>query len=83
MAACWYGGARAVGRTLLAAAGKRDVGPHALAHLGAVDIALSTARTALYQAADEIDDDPADTQESGARRALGSGRWWNPQAPRC
>ena len=46
VAACWYGGARAVGRTLLRAA-KRDVGPHALAHLGAVDIALGTARAAL------------------------------------
>jgi alkylation response protein AidB-like acyl-CoA dehydrogenase len=33
VAACWYGGARAVGRTLLAAAERRDVGPHALAHL--------------------------------------------------
>lgn len=70
VAACWYGGARAVGRTLLAAAGKRDVGPHALAHLGAVDIALSTARAALYRAADEIDADPADTWKGGPRRAL-------------
>ena len=35
-------------------------GPHALAHLGAVDIALRTVRTALGQAADEIDADPAD-----------------------
>ncbi len=70
VAACWYGGARAVGRTLLAAAGKRDVGPHALAHLGAVDLALSSARTVLRQAADEIDADPADTRKTGPRRAL-------------
>ncbi len=70
VAACWYGGARAAGRTLLAAAGKRDVGPHALAHLGAVDIALSTARTALRQSAVEIDADPADTGKAGPRRAL-------------
>ena len=70
VAACWYGGARAVGRTLLAAAGKRDVGPHALAHLGAVDIALSTARAALWRAADEIDVDPTDTRKTGPRRAL-------------
>src|SRR5579862_7178865 len=40
VAACWYGGARAVGRALAAAAAKRDVGPHALAHLGAVDLGL-------------------------------------------
>jgi alkylation response protein AidB-like acyl-CoA dehydrogenase len=47
VAACWYGGARGVGRTLLVAAARRDVGPHALAHLGAVDIALRTAKLAL------------------------------------
>ncbi|MGC1757588.1 MAG: acyl-CoA dehydrogenase, partial [Trebonia sp.] len=28
VAACWYGGARAVGRTLLSAAAKRDIGAH-------------------------------------------------------
>ena len=47
-------------RTLLSAASKRDVGPHALAHLGAVDLGLRTARAALGQAADEIDADPGD-----------------------
>ena len=31
VAACWYGGARAVAWMLLSAASKRDVGPHALA----------------------------------------------------
>jgi alkylation response protein AidB-like acyl-CoA dehydrogenase len=51
VAACWYGGARAVGQALLTAAAKRDVGPHALAHLGAVDLALHTARDALERAA--------------------------------
>jgi hypothetical protein len=70
VAACWYGGARAVGRTLLGAAGERDVGPHALAHLGAVDIALSTVRAALDGAADEIDADPADLKGAGRLRAL-------------
>ena len=70
VAACWYGGARGVGRTLLAAAAERDVGPHALAHLGAVDIALSTARTVLDLAAAEIDADPADAKDGGRLRAL-------------
>jgi hypothetical protein len=70
VAACWYGGARAVGRTLLAAAAKRDVGPHALAHLGAVDIALGTARAALREAAIQIDADPADVGKAGPGRAL-------------
>ncbi len=70
VAACWYGGARGVGRTLIAAAADRDLGPHALAHLGAVDIALHTARAALEQAAAEIDADPDDRQMGGRRRAL-------------
>ena len=70
VAACWYGGARAVGRTLLAAAAQRDVGPHALAHLGVVDIALRAVRTALDGAADEIDADPADLKSTGRLRAL-------------
>lgn len=70
VAACWYGGARGVGRTLLAAAAERDVGPHALAHLGAVDIALSTAKTALDVAATDIDADPDDRKDGGWLRAL-------------
>ncbi|MGH3178793.1 MAG: acyl-CoA dehydrogenase [Streptosporangiaceae bacterium] len=70
VAACWYGGARAIGKTLLAAAAKRDVGPHALAHLGAIDIALHTTRDALEQAATEIDADAADRKAGGWRRAL-------------
>lgn len=70
VAACWYGGARAIGRTLLGTASKRDAGPHALAHLGAVDIALRTARSALDQAADEIDADPRDLRGEAPARAL-------------
>ena len=70
VAACWYGGARAVGLTLRAAAADRDVGPHALAHLGAVDIALYTAKTALDVAAAEIDADPEDHSGGGRLRAL-------------
>jgi alkylation response protein AidB-like acyl-CoA dehydrogenase len=70
VAACWYGGARAVGRTLRAAAAERDVGPHALAHLGAVDIALHTASTVLDVAAAGIDADPDDRSGGGRLRAL-------------
>jgi alkylation response protein AidB-like acyl-CoA dehydrogenase len=70
VAACWYGGARAVAQTLLTAAAKRDIGPHALAHLGAVDIGLRTVRAALDQAADEIDADPGDLRGAGPLRAL-------------
>jgi alkylation response protein AidB-like acyl-CoA dehydrogenase len=70
VAACWYGGARAVARPLLAAARQRDVGPHAFAHLGAIDIALRGVAAALDQAADEIDGDPLDRKDAGPRRAL-------------
>ena len=70
VAACWYGGARGVARTLLSAAAKRDIGPHALAHLGAVDLGLRAARAALDLAADEIDADPGDEHGQGPLRAL-------------
>jgi alkylation response protein AidB-like acyl-CoA dehydrogenase len=69
VAACWYGGARAVAQALLTAAAKHDLGPHALAHLGAVDLGLHTARAALAAAAAEIDADPDDRRGDGARRA--------------
>ncbi|GAA4520166.1 acyl-CoA dehydrogenase family protein [Actinoallomurus oryzae] len=65
VAAVWYGGARAVARPLL---GVRE--PHALAHLGAVEIALTSARDALERAAAEIDADPLDRKEQAAARAL-------------
>ena len=70
VAACWYGGARAVAQALLGAASKRDVGPHALAHLGAVDLGPRTVRAALRQAAGEIDADPGDRRGDGPLRAL-------------
>ncbi len=70
VAACWYGGARGVARALLSAAAKRDIGPHALAHLGAVDLGLRTAWAALAAAGDEIDADPGDMRGDGPLRAL-------------
>ncbi len=70
VAACWYGGARAIGRTLLSALSKRELGPHALAHLGAVDIGLQTAHAALDAAAAQIDADPDDHERQGRGRAL-------------
>jgi alkylation response protein AidB-like acyl-CoA dehydrogenase len=70
VAACWYGGARAIGLTLAQAAAKRDVGPHALAHLGAVDIALRSAKAALDEAAEQIDADPLDRKGEAVERML-------------
>jgi alkylation response protein AidB-like acyl-CoA dehydrogenase len=69
VAACWYGGARGVARALLGAA-RSGIGPHALAHLGAVDVALRAARAALSRAAAEIDADPGDRRGEGPLRAL-------------
>jgi alkylation response protein AidB-like acyl-CoA dehydrogenase len=67
VAAVWYGGAVGVARALPAA--RRPLDGHALAHLGAVDVLLYAARTALLAAADEIDADPADRTGTAARRA--------------
>ena len=59
VAACWYGGALGIADALPAAAGQRPLDPHALAHLGAVDVALGCARAVLLEAAALIDADPA------------------------
>lgn len=72
VAACWLGGARAVAAELYERvhAGRADT--HAMAHLGAVDAALSTAGATLTVAAAEVDADPADQDgraELVARRA--------------
>jgi alkylation response protein AidB-like acyl-CoA dehydrogenase len=70
VAACWYGGAAGIAGTLAEAAGRRDPGPHALAHLGALDAGLAAARALLDAAADEIDADPLDLGGTGHRTAL-------------
>ncbi|HET9169985.1 MAG TPA: hypothetical protein VFN97_11125 [Actinospica sp.] len=69
VAACWYGGARAVARTLHSAARRYDVGPHALAHLGAVSAGLRSIGALLDVAAAEIDADPRDTAGRAAVRS--------------
>jgi alkylation response protein AidB-like acyl-CoA dehydrogenase len=71
VAACWLGGARAVAKPLYAHASKDSADPHALAHLGAVDAALSAGEAMLVVAAGAIDADPFDrkgTTEMIARR---------------
>ena len=68
VAACWYGGAVGVADTLLAAARKRELSPHALAHLGAVDVQLHAARLVLDEAATKIDADPRANAEELAVR---------------
>lgn len=55
VAACWAGGTEGVAATLLAAARRRRPDPYLLAALGAVTAAVDRGRTALAQAASEID----------------------------
>jgi alkylation response protein AidB-like acyl-CoA dehydrogenase len=69
VAACWYGGARAVARTLHTAARNYDVGPHALAHLGAISASLRALGALLDVAAAEVDADPRDVAGGAALRS--------------
>ena len=57
VAACWYGGAIGLGRTLYTAAGAAPE-PLMAAHLGAVDAHLQSSRRALAEAADLVDNQP-------------------------
>lgn len=64
VAACWFGGAVGVARTVFDAATRRD-DPYLLAHLGAVDEAVESARRALAEAARLVDEGSA-TGDDGA-----------------
>jgi alkylation response protein AidB-like acyl-CoA dehydrogenase len=71
VSACWLGAARAVAAPLYRRAGDGSTDPHMLAHLGAVDAALTAAEATLASAAGEIDADPLNrkgTAELIARR---------------
>ncbi|HEY4318166.1 MAG TPA: acyl-CoA dehydrogenase [Herbaspirillum sp.] len=72
IAACWYGAAAALadmlhGKLRQKAPGSRD--PHALAHLGAADVALSAAAGCLRETAQWIDAFPAKDARLPALRA--------------
>jgi alkylation response protein AidB-like acyl-CoA dehydrogenase len=72
VSACWLGGARAVAAPLYERAGGDSTDPHLLAHLGAVDAALTAAEATLASAAGEVDADPLNRKgkaELIARRA--------------
>ena len=51
VAACWYGGAVGIARTVFASLTTKTPSAHALAHLGAIDELLQDARRALAEAA--------------------------------
>jgi len=78
VAACWMGGAMGVAGTLTQAALERDLDQHALAHLGAVDGALTAMHAVLQEAARDIDLDPEDRRGRAsliARRARTVVEW--------
>ncbi len=58
VSACWLGGARAVTAPLYQRAASSSASDHALAHLGAVDAAITAAEATLAVAADHVDKDP-------------------------
>jgi alkylation response protein AidB-like acyl-CoA dehydrogenase len=69
VAAVWYGGALGVGRRLLAAGRRADIGDLGRAHLGAVAASLTAARAVLHEAAAAIDADPRDAVGEVAAQA--------------
>ncbi len=70
VAACWYGGAVGIARTLRNAMNSKPPDQIATMHLGAVDAALSAARAVLGEAAVQIDGTPV----APAAAALLAGR---------
>ncbi|MBF4623328.1 PIG-L family deacetylase [Clavibacter sp. VKM Ac-2872] len=63
VAACWYGGAVGLARTLLRAASREGADRLLLTHLGAVDAALDGARASLAEAALLVDRGRASGEE--------------------
>ncbi|MDI9950550.1 MULTISPECIES: acyl-CoA dehydrogenase family protein [Rhodococcus] len=67
VAACWFGGALAVAEPLRVRARSGRADSHQLAHLGAIDVAVSAARWALESAAGEVDASPLDRKSAQVR----------------
>ncbi|MEW2168136.1 acyl-CoA dehydrogenase family protein [Streptomyces sp. NPDC007084] len=70
VAACWLGGAHAVAAPLYERGAAGRLNAHAAAHLGAVDVLLTTADTVLRRAGEDIDDDPLDARGEARLRSL-------------
>ena len=68
IAACWYGAAAQIGRTLRDACAQR-ADAHRLAHLGATDVALRAAAAVLRESAAWIDANPSADAQLPALRA--------------
>lgn len=68
IAACWYGAARGLAEYLKHFCQKRQDDPHARAHLGAVDAAMTSAAAALRECAHWIDANPETDAQLPVRR---------------
>jgi hypothetical protein len=68
IAACWFGGALGIARMTRQSSGNAP-DAHRLAHLGAIDVALTGAAAALRETAAWIDDHPKADARSAALRA--------------
>ncbi len=68
IAACWYGGAKGIAEMTRAKSGPKP-DPHRLAHLGAMDVALSTAAAVLRETATWVDANPFCSAQLPATRA--------------
>ncbi len=71
IAACWYGGTLPLARAVLAG-GRRRAEPHALAHLGAIDLALRSLRALLVETAGWLDAHPHASALEQALRLRGA-----------
>ncbi len=69
IAACWYGGLMRIAERLRDEARRPAPDPFRLAHLGAVDVAVSQARAVLREAAAAIDARPDDACALATARA--------------
>ena len=68
IAACWFGGALGIARMVQQRKGPKP-DPHRLAHIGAIDVALTAAAAQLREAAAWIDSHPQDNAQRIALRA--------------
>jgi len=68
IAACWYGGAIPFADAVADVVTRRD-DPHAAAHLGAIDTALTAARALLIETASWIDEHPVASAQMQALRS--------------
>lgn len=70
VAAVWWGGAIGIARAMFDAAGAREPDGFALAHLGAVDLAIEAARAELSHAAARIDSSGVESHADSEARLL-------------